>query len=163
MGLLDPSIEPPVVIHTVPHSPWQQPNLRLPKLGQDEATQQVKKKLDLGLLEFSQGPYRSRYFVVPKKDGEYQFINDIQPLNKVTIRDSGMPPSADEFSEDFAGYPITCMIDYYSGYNEISLDKASRDCSLVGRQSGKWRWTLSSGRSRKFLFWFPSTLPLRPE
>ena len=127
MGLLDPSIEPPVVIHTVPHEPWQQPNLRLPKSMQDEATRQVKKKLDLGLLEFSQGPYRSRYFVVPKKDGEYRFINDVQPLNNVTIRDSGMPPSVDEFSEDFADYPITSAIDYYFGYNEISLDRASRD------------------------------------
>ena len=127
MGLLDPSIEPPVAIHTIPHTPWQQPNLRLPKSMQEEATRQVKKKLDLGLLEFSQGPYRSRYFVVPKKDGEYRFINDVQPLNNVTIRDSGMPPSVDEFSEDFAGYPITCAIDYYSGYNQISLGRAYRD------------------------------------
>ena len=127
MGLLDPSIEPPVVIHTVPHTPWQQPNLRLPKASQEEATRQVKAKLDLGLLEFSQGPYRSRYFVVPKKDGRYRFINDVQPLNKVTIRDSGMPPSVDEFSEDFAGYPIACAIDYFSSYNQISLDRVSRD------------------------------------
>ena len=27
MGFLNPDIEPPVVIHTVPHSPWQQQNL----------------------------------------------------------------------------------------------------------------------------------------
>src|SRR5436190_4531175 len=31
MGLLKPEIEPPVVIHTVPHTPWQQASLRLPK------------------------------------------------------------------------------------------------------------------------------------
>jgi len=31
MGLLNPEIEPPAVIHTIPHEPWQQPNLRLPK------------------------------------------------------------------------------------------------------------------------------------
>jgi len=126
MGLLDPSIEPPV-IHTVPHTPWQQPNLRLLKSIQDEATRQVKKKLDLRLLEFSQGHYCSRYFMVSKKNGEYRFINDVQPLNKVTVQDSVMPPSVDEFSEDFTSYPITYVIDYYSGYNQISLDRASRD------------------------------------
>ena len=141
MGLLDPAIEPPVVIHTIPHTPWQQANLRLPKATQDEATLQVKKKLDLGLLEFSQGPYRSRYFVVPKKSGEYRFINDVQPLNNVTIRDSGMPPSVDEFSEDFAGYPITCAIDYYSGYNQISLDKGSRDYTAFLTALGLLRQT----------------------
>jgi hypothetical protein len=38
-----------------------------------------------------------------------------------------MPPVVDEFSEDFAGYPVTSAIDYYSGYNQISLDRGSRD------------------------------------
>ena len=127
MGLLSPEIEPPVKIHTVPHLPWQQQNLRLPRVMQQEATKHVREKLELGILEFSQGPYRSRYFLVGKKDNSYRFINDVQSLNKVTIRDSGMPPSVDEFSEDFAGYPIVTAVDYFSGYNEIPLDKDSRD------------------------------------
>ena len=128
MGLLNPAIEPPVVIHTVPHVPWQQQNIRLPKSMQQVATQYVKEKLANGMLEFSDGPYRSRYFLVKKKNpGEFRFINDVQLLNGVTIRDSGMPPSVDEFSEDFAGYPITSAIDHYSGYNQILLDKISRD------------------------------------
>jgi hypothetical protein len=63
MGLLNPDIEPPVVIHTVPHVPWQQQNIRLPRAMQEEATQQVKEKLKNGELEFPQGPYRSRYFL----------------------------------------------------------------------------------------------------
>lgn len=128
MGLLNPEIEPPVTIHTIPHVPWQQQNIRLPKAMQDIATQHVKEKLASGMLEFSQGPYRSRYFLVKKKKaGEFRFINDVQLLNGVTIRDSGMPPSVDEFSEDFAGYPITSSVDHYSGYNQILLDITSRD------------------------------------
>src|SRR6204780_610957 len=38
MGLVKPEIEPPVVIHTVPHKPWQQNNIRLLKATQDAAT-----------------------------------------------------------------------------------------------------------------------------
>jgi hypothetical protein len=38
-----------------------------------------------------------------------------------------MPPSVDEFSKDFIGYPIASSIDYYSGYNQIPLDRKSRD------------------------------------
>ncbi len=57
MRLLDPSIEPPVIIHTIPHTPWQQQNLRLPKMMQDVATAHVKEKLANDVLEFSQGPY----------------------------------------------------------------------------------------------------------
>jgi len=137
MGLLDPAIKPPVVIHTVPHRPWQQQNLRLPKAMQDAATAHVKEKLICGILEFSQGLYRSHYFLVAKKKpGEYRFINDVQSLNKVTIRDSSIPPSVDEFSEDFTGYPIISAISYFSGYYQIPLDKSCRDLtafmSLLG-------------------------------
>ena len=142
MGLLDPSIEPPVVIHTIPHTPWQQQNLRLPKAMQDAATAHVKEKLAYGILELSQGPYRSRYFLVAKKKpDEYRFINDVQPLNKVTIRDSGMSPSVDEFSEDFAGYPITSTIDYFSGYYQIPLDKSCRDLTAFMSLLGLVRMT----------------------
>jgi len=85
MGLLRPEIEPPVVIHTIPHIPWQQQNIRLPYAMKEAAIKIVKEKLTYGLLEFSQGPYRSRFFLVKKKNGEWWFINDVQPLNGVTI------------------------------------------------------------------------------
>ena len=101
VGLLDSAIEPPVVILTVPHEPWQQQNLRLPKAMEEAATEIVKEKLQHGLLEFSQEPYRSLYFLVAKKPkGAWRLINDVQQLNKATIRGLGMPPAVDEFSED---------------------------------------------------------------
>ena len=142
MGLLNPEIEPPVEIHTVPHDPWQQQNLRLPKAMQDEANRIIRSNLKAGNYEFSQGPYRGRYFLVEKKKpGTWRLVNDIQPLNGVTIRDSGMPPSVDEFSEDFAGYPITSAIDYYSGYYQIPLDEASRDLTAFLTLLGLLRLT----------------------
>jgi hypothetical protein len=108
---------------------------------QDVATAHVKDKLALGILELSQGPYRSRYFLVVKKNDEHRFINDVQWLNKVAIRDYGMPPSVDKFSEDFAGYPITSAIDYFSGYYQIPLDKSSRDLTAFMTLLGLVRMT----------------------
>ena len=142
MGLLNEKIEPPVKAYVVPHVPWQQQNLRLPKAMQDVATSLVKEKLDLGLLERSQGPYRSRYFLVAKKTpGSWRFINDVQPLNRVTIRDAGMPPSVDDFSEDFAGYPIVSSLDFYSGYNQVLLDPSSHDLTAFLTSLGLVRQT----------------------
>jgi RNase H-like domain found in reverse transcriptase/Integrase zinc binding domain/Reverse transcriptase (RNA-dependent DNA polymerase) len=142
MGLLNPAIEPPVRIHTVPHVPWQQQNIRLPKSMLEAATAIVKEKLQNGTLEYSQGPYRSRYFLVEKHaKGTYRLINDVQPLNKVTIRESGLPPSVDEFSEDFAGYPISSAIDYYSGYYQVPLDVESRDLTAFMTEVGLLRIT----------------------
>jgi len=141
IGLLRPEIAPPIVIHTVPHEPWQQQNIRLPYAVKEAATRIVKERLALGWLEYSQGPYRSRYFLVEKKDGTWRFINDVQPLNAVTIRDSGLPPSVDEFSEDFAGYPITSAVDHYSGYNQILLHVLSRDLTAIMTPAGHVRST----------------------
>ena len=143
MGRLKPEIEPPIEIRTVPHDPWQQTNLRLPKAMQEMANEIIRKNLAAGNYEFSQGPYRGRYFLVEKKQaGTFRLVNDIQPLNAVTIRDSGMPPSVDEFSEDFAGYPITSSIDYYSGYYQIPLADTSRDLTAFATLFGLLRTTV---------------------
>ena len=142
MGMLHESIEPPIEIHTIPHTPWQQQNLRLPQAMRDEATKHVKKMLELGIFEFCQGPYRNRYFLVAKKKpGEWRFIHDVQALNKVTIRESGMPPNVDEFSEEFAGCPITSSIDYFSGYTQIPLATKSRDMTGILTELGLVRAT----------------------
>src|SRR5436305_8327365 len=109
---------------------------------QDMATDRVKEKLANGILKFSQAPYRSCYFRSPKKNpAKYRMINDVQPLNKVTIRDAGMPPSVDEFSEEFAGYPVLTSVDYYSGYDQLMLDKRSRDLTAFQTDAGLVRQT----------------------
>ena len=79
--------------------------------------------------------------VEKKEPGTWRLVNDIQPLNGVTIRDSGMPPAVDEFSEDFAGYPITSAIDYFSGYYQISLDITCRDLTAFLTAYGLLRLT----------------------
>ena len=128
MGLLHESIEPPIEIHTVSHILWQQQNLQLLKAMRDAATEHVKQKLASSVLEFCQGPYRLQFFLVAKKKpGEWRFINDIQPVNIITIRESGLSPSVDEFSEKFVGYLISSPIDYFSRYFEIPLATSSRD------------------------------------
>ena len=47
MGLLDERIEPPVTVHTVPHTPIQQNNLLLPKAMQEEAAKIMREKTRL--------------------------------------------------------------------------------------------------------------------
>src|SRR6266496_628875 len=59
-----------------------------------------------------------------------------------------MPPSVDEFSEDFAGYPITCAVNYFAGYYQIPLDKSSRDLTAFMSLLGLVRMTrLPQGRT----------------
>ena len=44
-------------------------------------------------------------------------VNAAMNINKVTIRDTNLPPSVDEFLEEFAGIYITSLIDFFLGYN----------------------------------------------
>jgi hypothetical protein len=47
--------------------------------------------------------------------------------NIVTIQDTNLPSSIDEFSEEFVGYIIASLIDFFLGYNQIILDIKSQD------------------------------------
>ena len=85
-------------------------------------------------------------FTVPKKNGWLQFIQDLQPVNKVTIRNAGIGPSVDEFAEAFAGRSIYSIGDLYSGYDQFQLAVDSRDITTMRTPIGLVRMcTLPQG------------------
>jgi len=62
-----------------------------------------------------------------KEKGKYRLINIIIEINRVIVRNINLPPSVDEFFKEFAEYIIASLINFFSGYNQIELDKKSRD------------------------------------
>jgi hypothetical protein len=38
-------------------------------------------------------------------------------MNRVTIKDINMPPLADEFAEEFSGYAIISLVNFFSKYD----------------------------------------------
>ena len=75
----------------------------------------------MGILELSSAPYSNRCFTVLKKNGTLRFIQDLQPDNKVTINNTGVGPSIDEFAEAFAGKFINSVGDLSSGHDQFQL------------------------------------------
>lgn len=94
-----------------------------------------------GVYEHCQSPYRNPWFAVKKKDDDYRLVNAAMNINRVTIRDAALPPSADEFSEDVAGMHVASLIDWFSGYDQISLDTLSRDLTAFQTPLGLLRQT----------------------
>ena len=138
--MLNPEIQPLAVIHRVPHEPWQQTKFMASEGNGGESYGDCKGKLKMGLLEYSQGPYRSRFFLVPKKNPvEFRLINHIQPLNRVTICGPGMSLPTDEFLA--LGDVLFSAIDYYSSYNRILLELHSRDLMAFATLLGSLRQT----------------------
>jgi len=70
-GVFKPEVEPPHVIPTIAHEPWQVANFRVPKALEGEVIEIIRKKLECGALERCCGPYRNPWFLVPKKDKGY--------------------------------------------------------------------------------------------
>jgi transposase InsO family protein len=142
MGLLKASVEPPVRVPMVPHTPWSHAPYPVPRALHDQVVELLKAKMAAGVIEPSIGGYANRWFVVKKKDGKtLRFIQDAQEVNRHTIRNSGVPPNADELAEDVSGRVIVSVFDLYSGYDQIPLHPEDRDIFALQTPIGLVRMT----------------------
>ena len=141
-GRIHEDISPPIVINTIEHEAWQAANFPCPKPLLPLVVKMLKERLDKGILEYSEGPYRNPWFLVKKKTpGDYRLINSATHLNAVTRRDANLPPSVDEFAEEFAGCYIASLVDLYSGYDQMLLHPKSRDLTAFFTPLGLLRNT----------------------
>lgn len=127
MGRVQEEVAPPQKIRTVPHTAWQAASFPIPRAIRPKIAAKVQERIDAGVYERCEGPYRNPWFCVKKKDGDLRIVNAAMEINRRTIRDANLPPSADEFSEHIAGMAVSSLIDWFSGYDQIPLDVASRD------------------------------------
>lgn len=116
----------------------------MPKKLEPIMIEMVKTRLARGTLERCDGQYRNPYFLVPKvsnpqKATDFRLINNAVKVNAVTERDAYIPPSADEFSERFAGRTIYSYFDLFSGYDQVPLHTASRDITAFQTPIGLMR------------------------
>jgi hypothetical protein len=126
-GTLKESYFSPYIIPTIPHVPWEEKNIPIPPGLKDMVIAVLKLKMDAGVYEHSQSSYRSKWFVVLKKNGKLRIVHDLQPLNRVTIRDAGMLPIVDDFVEEFAGHECYTVFDLFWGFDARKTHPRSRD------------------------------------
>jgi hypothetical protein len=131
----------PVKIPAIEHVPWAHKNIPIAYGLLDDVIQIFKDKLAAGVYEPSNASYRSRFFCVKKKNGTLRLVHDLQPLNAVTIRNSGVPPLTDQIIESMAGRACYAMLDLFVGYDHRTLDVASRDLTTVQSPIGALRLT----------------------
>jgi hypothetical protein len=62
-----------------------------------------------------------------KKSRKYRLINAIIEMNRVTVKDANLFSSIDEFFENFADCAIASLIDLFSEYDQVELNRQSRD------------------------------------
>ena len=105
------------------------------------------------MLEKCFGPYRNPWFLVAKKaKGQYWLVNACMEMNQYTIQDANLPPSVDEFSEEFVGCQMSSLINWFSGYNQLVLAKESRDITAFMTPLGLlWMTTVPQGATNSIV------------
>jgi hypothetical protein len=142
IGRIRPDVAPPQEIKTVEHTPWQVPNFKIPRSLTRKLVEMLKERVKRGTLERCEGPYRNPIFLVGKKDkGDFRLINAAMHINRVTRRDSNLPPEVDEFSERFAGMQVVTLADWFSGYDQVELKEECRDLTGFMTPIGLLRMT----------------------
>jgi len=124
-GIFSDKFYPDYDIPVIEHTPWVQSLICISKAIKETICNMLRTQIQAGKYEFSSTSYRSRIFAVIKKNG-IRLIQDVQELNHVTVRDSGLPPGIDDFAEDFVGHVIYGLFDLFSGYDGRRLAVQSR-------------------------------------
>ena len=156
---------PPVRMPVVAHTPYVERNFPIPPGIRKEACELIERKIAAGVYEPSNASYRSRWFCVLKKDGKVRIVHSLEPLNRITIQHSGVPPIPDDLAEQFAGRACGTTLDLYVGYDERELDEGSRDLTTFQTPFGAMRLTtLPMGWSNSVpIFHDDVTFILQPE
>lgn len=123
-------------IPVVPHTPWKEKAIPIPKALYPQIVELLKREVDSGDLEPSFAPYATRWFTVAKKSGALRKVVDASPMNAVTIRDAGQPPKISEFVQDFVGYQCYALLDLFRGYEQRWLSEKSRDMTSISTPLG---------------------------
>ncbi|GBG75359.1 hypothetical protein CBR_g19991 [Chara braunii] len=124
-------------IHTMPHEPWNMRGARYPNPDKEKkVVDYLDGKISTHVADYSSGPYASPWFCFIKPDGTLRWVQDLQRLNAVTVRDAGGLPNADALSESCAGRPIISLIDLYPGYDQFSVYLPDRPVTAMHTPRG---------------------------
>lgn len=132
----------PVIIPTIEHVPWVLKNIPIPPGIYQQVVDIIKAKIAAGVYEPSSSSYRSRWFCVLKKDKKsLRIVHDLQPLNAITIKDSGLPPTVEQYAESFGSRGCYGIFDLFVGFDQRSLASQSRDLTMFQTPLGTLRLT----------------------
>ncbi|GFN81031.1 polyprotein [Plakobranchus ocellatus] len=101
---------------------------------------EVKKMLDMGVIEPSNSPYSSLIVLVKKPDGTNRFCIDFRRLNGKTIMDKEPIPNQEDLFAKLSKASIFSKIDLTKGYWQIPMDDSSKQYTAFQTPIGLMQW-----------------------
>ena len=140
-GLLKHNYGRPYIIPVIKHGPWQQRPIPIPAAIKNDFIELVRERVKTGLYEQSCSYYSSPVLCVKKQDRKLRVVHDLQKLNKVTIKDSGLPPSPKDSIESFTGRACYGLGEIMGEYDERELALESRPLKTFEIPLGRYQHT----------------------
>ena len=138
-GNFKPEFFPPVRVPVVEHVPWVEKTFPVPPGKFAEVCDLIREKIKAGTYEPCNGSYRGKWFCVLKKDGKVRIVHSLEPLNKVTIQHSGVPPATADIAREFMGRACLGTLDIFVGYDHRYIHEDSRDMTAFQTPFGLHR------------------------
>lgn len=116
---------------------------RLPMTQKDEINKQVNKLLDNKLIEASHSCYNSPILLVPKKSAngkKWRMVIDYRKLNSKLIPDKHPLPRIDDILDSLGNTKYFTILDLFSGFHQIELEKESRELTSFSTDRGIYQW-----------------------
>lgn len=116
-----------IKIPVIEHMPWVDRSIPIPPGIQPKVMQHLQDKIASGIYNLSNLSYRSGWFCVPKSNGKIRIVHNLQPLNRVTVKDAAVPPFTEHTAEAFGGCGCYGMLDLFVAFDQHALDKSSHN------------------------------------
>jgi len=114
--------------------------LRAGHTAREAETAEVKRMLEVDVIEPTSSEWGFSVVLVPKKDGSLRFRVDYRPLNVVTKREAYPLPRMDECIDSLGEATIFSTLDFNAGYRQVSIAPEDRVKTAVVCYEGAYQY-----------------------
>ncbi|CAM4645565.1 unnamed protein product [Lepidochelys kempii] len=115
---------------------------RVPEAKREEIRAEVKKMLELGVIEESHSRWSSPIILVPKPDCSLRFCNDFRKFNEVSQFDAYPIPRIDERVDQLGKAQYLTTLDLTKGYWQIPLAEDTKEKTTFSTPDGLFQYTV---------------------
>lgn len=102
--------------------------------------EELKKLLDLGIIEHSRSPWGSPVVLVKKKDGSFRMCIDFRQLNSMTKPETYPLPYLEDIIDRIQGCVVFTKLDLKSGYWQIMMRADDQAKTAFVTHTGAYQW-----------------------
>uniref|UniRef100_A0A803K005 Gypsy retrotransposon integrase-like protein 1 n=1 Tax=Xenopus tropicalis TaxID=8364 RepID=A0A803K005_XENTR len=142
-----------IIKHDIITEPGVKVNVRpyrIPEARRQAVAEEIKKMLELDVIEESHSDWSSPIVLVPKPDGSIRFCNDFRKLNEVSKFDAYPMPRVDELIERLGQARYITTLDLTKGYWQVPLTEGAKEKTAFSTPEGQWQYKRLHGAPATF-------------